>query len=1114
MKRVTNLWIERRIVSVVLLLVLVLTSALTSAAGASTPASVVRQPSSSDPQPIRRLSATESGVVFEVGVPWAELSLERTTAGGREYVRVALPGWSSTATAGSPELPFLAQAVGAPVGAEITVRVTPGKTHDVELPAAVLPVAIQVLDWAPPAEGAPPSPPEPATLVEADAAVYAAAAAYPRALAQVTNDGMLRQQRVAGIGVYPVQYNPATQALTVYETLTVEVSFGDPGPGGRDQAAGDRGQAEESVAYEEIFQQELLNYEAARAWRTPNRMSAAAGEGVGAAAAAVPWAPPALGWRVKVQADGFYRLTYVELNAAGLPLTKLDPRTFKLYHGGSEAAIHVEGQADGRFDATDTILFYGQAVTSRYTRDNVYWLTFGGAQGKRMAARAGTPGLAATPAYYRATRRLENNAIYLPGVPGDETVDRWLSQDYINPPGRPSWWSTTFSLAAPYAGGYTARLKIAMLGGLDSTANPDHHTQIYVNGTAAENRVEDARWDGKVWRIADVTFSQSLLVAGSNTITVICPNDTGTGSDLVFIDWVELTFADRFVAVRDEAAFGNDAAKNPAKYQVTGFSNQQVAVYDVTDPQAIVRITDISTAQAGSTYTAAFQDTAAAGTQYWALTDAAYRTVQAIELDAPSNLAATANGADWIVITHAAFAVQAGQLASHRRAQGLRTAVVDVQDVYDEFAYGIVSPAATRDFLKHAYSQWQAPAPSYVVLVGDGHYDPKNYLGYGRTNYLPAYLAPVDPWQGETAADNRYVTVSGTDNLPDMLLGRLSVNSAADASALVNKIIAYENTPPAGAWQQRVLSVADNTDGAGNFAQMSDVLLTGYLPAPYTAIKVYYGITHTTTAAARSAIQAGINAGALIVNYVGHGAPNAWTDEGLFKTTDIANLTNGAMLPVMLPMTCNDGFYHYPYPLTMGLEALGEMVTRVADNGAVASWSPAGFGVATGHDVLNRGFFTAIFTKGVGTVGAGTAAGKLALYATGVNLDLLDTYLLFGDPATRMPTACAQPAAVNDVKIARLNNTEVQLGWSPAGGALMYQVWWKANNFYFTPGAVCTEANGCAWRSTPSFTHVAGLGNTGANTSYVVLPVSACGAVQSMPSRRIGEFDFALAPGN
>ena len=51
----------------------------------------------------------------------------------------------------------------------------------------------------------------------------------------------------------------------------------------------------------------------------------------------------------------------------------------------------MEGESDGVFDVGDYVLFYGQALESKYTWSNVYWLTYGLATGKRMSVRDGTP---------------------------------------------------------------------------------------------------------------------------------------------------------------------------------------------------------------------------------------------------------------------------------------------------------------------------------------------------------------------------------------------------------------------------------------------------------------------------------------------------------------------------------------------------------------------------------------------------------------------------------------------------------------------------------------------------------------------------------------------------
>jgi len=128
-------------------------------------------------------------------------------------------------------------------------------------------------------------------------------------------------------------------------------------------------------------------------------------------------------------------------------------------------------------------------------------------------------------------------------------------------------------------------------------------------------------------------------------------------------------------------------------------------------------------------------------------------------------------------------------LANFRASQGLRVQVVDVQDIYDEFSGGVFNPEAIRSFIAYAYSNWVRPASSFVLLVGDGNFDFKNNYGWNDTNYIPPYLAEVDPWIGQTATDNRYVSVSGRDILPDLYIGRFPVRTQVEAQTMVEKTI-------------------------------------------------------------------------------------------------------------------------------------------------------------------------------------------------------------------------------------------------------------------------------------------------------------------------------------
>lgn len=953
----------------------------------------VFNPGEVGPKP-RLLSSDGSEVSFSISVPWEQMSLEPVTFEGKDYARVLLPGWYETITPGLPALPFMVEQIGVPFGAHVSISVEPGKVHTQKLTAPVVPVATQQANE--PSTSDPFQSPvgvETSMVYVEDPSVYMEGAVYPGILAELSGDGVLRQQRVAGIAAYPVQFDPKAMELTVYESLTIVVKFQGA------ELTGNNSLISDSPTYENLLRGELLNYESARNFRQAD--SPAVSE-TNLSGAAIPWAPPEPGWRISVQQDGFYELSYSELSGVDFLDTSPDPRTFQLYHMGEEVAIQVPGEEDGVFDENDTIRFFGQVISSKYTQDSVYWLTYdplGVRQGKRMAFRDGTPGTATIPSYYSASRHMESNLYYFSLLPFEEETERWW-WGAVQAPNTPSWTLPEFTLIAPDtdpAHG-PAHLAISVIGYTNNlTIAPDHHMQVSINGVV----VGDGYFDGREWQVFEFSVVQGILQPGTNSVVVSSIPITGVSSDWFFIDWVTIDYPNTFKTENDQLAF-KFTDTGTWKFEVTGFSSDQVEVYDVSDPLNVVWMENISVVPEGEGFTAQFQDSVSALTKYWAMTNTTYGTVAAIEKDTASDLRSTTNGADHVIIAHDEFLAQAQALRDHRAAS-MRAEVVDVQDIYDQFGYGMVGADAIRDFLAYAYASWQAPAPSYVVLLGDGHYDPKDYTGYGRTSFIPPYLLPVDPWIGETASDNRYVTLVGEDTLPDMMIGRLAVNNVAEAAAFVTKIIDYEATPIAGDWKQTILAVADDADYAGDFAAISDNLLETYIAPPYTAEKVYYGLPpYTDVALARQAIVNGINAGKLIVNYIGHSGISAWGYPYLFKVSDVAGLTNGGKTPIMLDMTCNSGTFHYPNPPVDNYEGLGEVVTRADGKGAVANWSATGLGVASGHYFLNQGFFKSFFRDGLITVGAGTIAGKFKLWSIGGALDLLDTYTLFGDPALQI----------------------------------------------------------------------------------------------------------------
>jgi hypothetical protein len=355
-------------------------------------------------------------------------------------------------------------------------------------------------------------------------------------------------------------------------------------------------------------------------------------------------------------------------------------------------------------------------------------------------------------------------------------------------------------------------------------------------------------------------------------------------------------------------------------------------------------------------------------------------------------------GVDYLMITPATFAPALSDLVALRESQGLLVAIEDIQAIYDVFGDGRSDPAAVQAYLANAYNTWLI-RPTYILLVGDGTTDPKRYQASSSITFIPPFLADVDPWAGETASDNRFVTLEGKDNLPEMLIGRLPTNSTDEVQAMISKIVKYETEPEPGSWSGLGSYVADNGDSAGDFPKLLESLVTRFQGPTLTTQRRYYDPDKNTTQEFQDALEKTWNLGSSLMVYAGHASIHQWAAENFFHLENVPELANEQRLPVLLELTCFTGSFQVP-----GFETLDESLLRHPTGGVVAAWGSTGLGISTGHHWLAEGFLANIFSNPYSDLGSATLAGKLNLAAQGKGAypDLIDTYTLIGDPATQM----------------------------------------------------------------------------------------------------------------
>ncbi|MEW6358025.1 MAG: C25 family cysteine peptidase [Planctomycetota bacterium] len=636
------------------------------------------------------------------------------------------------------------------------------------------------------------------------------------------------------------------------------------------------------------------------------------------------------------------------------------------------------------------IYFFGEKIDSQYTNENVYWLHVRNAS-HMPVVRGNGPGPAAPGASFKDTVHLEKDVFPATGFFTDPEADFWM-WDYIFG-GFANMDTKTYTMPVRGVAAVSgkAKLTVRLQGGSDAPVNPDHHVIVSLNNTP----IGEARWDGAQPCVVNLEFAQNLLREGDNKITVKGLLDTGAPYSLFYVDSFDLAYQRLYQA--DADALLCRSGTNHV-LSISGFSSPEIVVLEIKKPAQAKRIDALTIDQVGGNYRVSFRSNGKDVT-YLVATRAAARRPASVLPDDPSALKERKNRADLVIIAPEVLKDAAQTLAAYRQGQGLSVMVVDLQDIYDEFNDGIVSPKAIKSFLAWAHGRW-AVGPSYVLLAGEGTFDYKNIQGYGD-NLAPPLLVGT-PF-GIFVSDIALADVRSNDGVPEMAIGRLPAATAAELSSMIAKITGYESA--SGAWRDRVMMLADYDDpDAGAFRADSDVLAR-LVRAPYTVNKIYLDDQPSATAA-RSAVKNGILSGCYLVNYVGHSFIDKMAKVGLLSINDVKYLTNGDRLPIVTTLTCLTGRHGLP-----GYDSLGEALVLKNGGGAVAFWGPSSLNFNSESRILGNGFFKAVFQDGQAVLGDAVVAAMKDFAASRPMPETIKTYALLGDPCLRIKGAAGGSAS-------------------------------------------------------------------------------------------------------
>lgn len=953
------------------------------------------------------------------------------------YTEIYFAGADWTLDVGKPRLPIYTQRIGIPVVGTPTVTVIQARPEirNVEN------IRITPDD---------PIFPSPTTNSRSDTS--RAHGFYPTQLVEAIPVGFVREQRIASLQINPIQYNSATKQLRIFQSVTFRIdfpSFSGTGvnsglgtsPGGTVSAAPSTF-SRNSPAFESLFQSTLRNYEQAKLWRSQRRMP------YGNHARGAPTLTAGTHrFKISITRTNLYRITYNNIKAAGIEPEDIDLDTVRLESSGQKQGIYVfDENENNTLDAGERMVFYGRALAdNKFTDENIYWLRFtlqgepkAGIEGSRVEERdvtPQTPNLIA-PTAFLTRARFEENVHH--DVLAGTAIKSELADHYFWVAFRGGNVDTSrkdLFIEVPKAVPRLAIDRLATLRlkfqGASRRGNALHRARISFNGLPL-GRIEE--WKRQVSQIATRSIPWARVhnnQVNAMRIEALDKNHTPAGSYDFYLDWYEFDYWRSFQAEANRLEFNtNTEPRNRGKvhYNVRNIFHDTIDVYQIDETGITSKLTGGKVSRAGTSHDILFEDTVNQYKRYFVISRSGYRSINALVPTPPTPLRNPSNQADYVVITHPNFAESIQPLVEFRRSQGLTTTVVDIGDIYDEFSDGIFNPFAIRRFLRYAYNSWQQPAPTYVILVGDAHYDYKNTTVEryrrdpnfrGTYNLYPIFVPTYHGWapaSGETAMDQRFVNISGEDALPDMLIGRLSVQTPEELTTMVEKIINYEKELKTGLWQGTLIQVADdNTDNPsdGIFEVSRDELIREVIPVGYDTRQIYLRKIKSPERT-RAEIRAAINRGALAIEYTGHGGIQTWADEAIFHGEDVVRLRN-RYLPFVITTTCLNG--QFDKPQQVGNFCLSEQFL-LGKYGAIASLSATRLTYGTANAEFDKDLFESLF--GVGrepklvidsngglpsTIGHIVADAKISFISRIRNtlwIPGTEQYTLFGDPASHL----------------------------------------------------------------------------------------------------------------
>ncbi|MFZ1731421.1 MAG: C25 family cysteine peptidase [Bacteroidota bacterium] len=718
-----------------------------------------------------------------------------------------------------------------------------------------------------------------------------------------------------------------------------------------------------------------------------------------------------------VRQDGLYKITADWLRDAGKNPAQIDPARVQLYRKGVPVPMYASGMDDGRFDDGDYFVFNGTRnydeggyrhlaasiddpypqYLSIYTDSTAYWLNFSLDGATRAEVRPPvTPLPADTLTWTYETMHIESDpsSFLLPHTTDlvRAQMPDWTSEDTwcmgimtLEPGSAPMTYKPRFQVSDVYPGA-DARFWFKLVSWFgDRQALPNHSVSMRLNdGTLLDsvifNHDEQALLYG--------TESASDLLIGADNILGITSWNISTASSSLRVDWLEIEYP-RLLAVNGPShIFRVDSVFSPGlkTLKLQGVQTSNPFVLRVRDGSSA--LIPAAAASGSAPYTVYLADSFQPGDVLYVwnadsipvAVKGESRTLTPLNIEEANHLIVTAR------VFHSASSEYANFIES---SYGVSTRVVDVEDIYDIYSYGMFQPEAIKLLVFDAYYNWNTDSLKFLFLIGDANY-----------NYKASYTPNIVPSYGNPVSDTWFVAFDSLSSVPQLQVGRLPAREERWVSQYLDRHRNYREQLPT-LWNKSTIHFSGgNLSGGeaelGRYKSVNDRLITDIDLQPEFSARVahFYKTLEPQTDFGPMQLQdvrARISEGGVFICYVGHSGTQTW-DNSISQADQLSNSEGRASL--VTDFGCSTGRYAEPdYSSFSEIFVTGDQSHAIAYVGN----SAAGFDFTA--TVLPGLFYGALITERSGSIGEAHMKTRLRLGTWNpVNRISIQTNLLIGDP--------------------------------------------------------------------------------------------------------------------